>query len=121
MAYLFEVTMGTEEKEEGMGRSTLNKGEADTCLEVIKWIMKTAKGVTQNDIAVIAGYAAQVTHMEMILQQEGLKDVSTGTIDKWQGGEKKIVIISTVRTGMPPKTSSPEAALKFDPGSCPRT
>ena len=48
--------------------------------------MKTAKDVTQNDIAVIAGYAAQVTHMETILQQEGLKDVATGTIDKWQGG-----------------------------------
>lgn len=94
---------GTEEKEEGMGKSTLNKCEASTCLEVIKWIMKTAKAVTQNDIAVIAGYAAQVTHMEAMLQQEGLKDVSTGTIDKWQGGEKKIVIISTVRTGMPPK------------------
>ena len=84
---------GTEEKEEGMGRSTLNKCEASTCLEVIKLIIKTAKDVTQNDIAVIAGYAAQVTHMEAMLQQEGLKDVSTGTIDKWQGGEKKIVII----------------------------
>ena len=94
---------GTEEKEGGMGRSTLNKCEASTCLEVIKWIMKTAKGVTQSDIAVIAGYAAQVAHVEAMLQQENLKEVSTGTIDKWQGGEQKIVIISTVRTGTPPK------------------
>ena len=73
---------GTEEKEEGMGGSTLNKCEASTCLEVIKWIMKTAKDVTQSDIAVIAGYAAQVAHVDAMLQQENLKEVPTGTIDK---------------------------------------
>ena len=55
---------GAEEKEEGLGRSTLNKCEASKCLEVINWILGTAKDVKQSDIAVIAGYAAQVAHME---------------------------------------------------------
>jgi len=95
---------GVEEKETGSGYSSLNKLEAKTCVEFVKWALERADGeLIADDIAIITLYSAQVDCISAVLLESGLKDVTVGTVDKWQGGERKLVVVSTVRTSFPPR------------------
>lgn len=59
----------------------------------------------QDDIGVITPYYAQVVALRKELKS--LKKVRVGTVEEFQGEEKKVIIISTV------KTSGKDKALQF--------
>ena len=56
-------------------------------------------GVPAGDIAVITPYAAQVRYLRERLSAQGLE---IDSVDGFQGREKEAVVISLVRSKMPP-------------------
>ena len=51
-----------------------------------------------SDICIITPYNQQVAKLKKALNMIGCSDVSCGTVENFQGQERKIVILSTVRS-----------------------
>lgn len=75
---------------------------------VIGWIQKLCKTkwkekkISPSDIGVVSPYKRQCKLIQNELINNGFGDVVTvGTAEAYQGKEKRIIIISTVRTGNP--------------------
>lgn len=63
----------------------------------LKWLPggdKPARALTPEDILVVAAYNAQVQLIRLTLQQAGLGGVRVGTVDKFQGQEAPVVLVS---------------------------
>lgn len=63
----------------------------------LKWIPggdKPARPLTPEDILVVAAYNAQVQLIRQALQRAGLAGVRVGTVDKFQGQEAPVVVVS---------------------------
>ena len=99
---------GSERKEPGEN-STRNDEEARACAEAARLVVQKSKGgVLPKDIAIVVSYKAQVDAVTKALTRKGpgsdaeigldLHGVAVGTTDKWQGGERKVIIVSTTRT-----------------------
>lgn len=56
----------------------------------------TKEGLSPNDIGVIAPYVLQVRAIEHRLKK--YPDLKVGTVEEFQGLERKIILISTTRT-----------------------
>jgi len=54
----------------------------------------SARPLQQGDILVVAPYNAQVAHLRVTLDAAGYVDVAVGTVDKFQGQEAPVVIVS---------------------------
>lgn len=70
-------------------------------LSVIGWITKLIKieNVLLKDIGVVSPYKKQCDLIRQHLTNSGLEGITVGTAETYQGQERKIMIISTVRTG----------------------
>lgn len=55
-----------------------------------------AKGLNANDIGIIAPYILQVRALEYRIKK--YPDIKVGTVEEFQGLERKIILISTTRT-----------------------
>ncbi|MEJ1192000.1 TM0106 family RecB-like putative nuclease [Pseudarthrobacter sp. CCNWLW207] len=63
----------------------------------LKWISggdQPARPLAAEDILVVAAYNAQVQLIRHTLQQAGLEGVRVGTVDKFQGQEAPVVLVS---------------------------
>ncbi|MGO4188926.1 TM0106 family RecB-like putative nuclease [Pseudarthrobacter sp. TAF60_1] len=63
----------------------------------LKWIPggdKPARPLAAEDLLVVAAYNAQVQLIRQELQHAGLPDVRVGTVDKFQGQEAPVVVVS---------------------------
>ncbi|MGM9472563.1 TM0106 family RecB-like putative nuclease [Pseudarthrobacter sp. YS3] len=63
----------------------------------LKWLPggdKPARTLTAEDILVVAPYNAQVQLIRLAMQQAGLAGVRVGTVDKFQGQEAPVVLVS---------------------------
>ena len=92
---------GYEEELEPDGQSKLNHGEAKVILQLVKQLADM--GVTGDQIAVIAPYAAQVRNLRMRLDLDGIE---IDTVDGFQGREKEVVLITMTR-------SNPDGEIGF--------
>ena len=54
--------------------------------------------VEEEDIGVITPYRRQVQKIRGRLEQRGIKGVTVGTTEEFQGQERRIIILSTVRS-----------------------
>jgi uncharacterized protein len=71
--------------------STHSVEEAEQVLHIIR---KHVDQVGQSEILVVSPYNAQVDLLRQSLDAEGYQDIQVGTVDKFQGREADIVIIS---------------------------
>jgi len=55
---------------------------------------KTARGLEATDILVVAAYNAQVNLVREVLASQGLDAVKVGTVDKFQGQEAPVVLMT---------------------------
>ncbi|NUQ65691.1 MAG: AAA family ATPase [Pirellulales bacterium] len=92
---------GFEEEMEADGESRFNRGEADVVRGKVEALFSA--GLSPNEIAVIAPYAAQVRWLRQQLDHPGLE---IDSVDGFQGREKEAVVISLVR-------SNPAGAIGF--------
>uniref|UniRef100_A0A0E0GQ61 DNA helicase n=1 Tax=Oryza nivara TaxID=4536 RepID=A0A0E0GQ61_ORYNI len=77
--------------------STMNEGEAAVSIAHAKLLVES--GVRASDIGIITPYAAQVTCLKMMRNEDTkLKDLEISTVDGFQGREKEAIIISMVRS-----------------------
>ncbi|EDW60247.1 putative helicase MOV-10 [Drosophila virilis] len=81
-------------------KSRYNQQEA----QVLSWYVRILLGrgiggglrVNQQDIGVITPYLAQCEVIKQILRERGLFDVDVGTVQRYQGREKPIIVVSLV-------------------------
>ena len=59
------------------------------------WTDGTTRPLTGNDILVVAPYNAQVWTVRRALEAAGIADVRVGTVDKFQGQEAAVVLVTT--------------------------
>jgi superfamily I DNA and/or RNA helicase len=93
-----------EFQEERNGTSFLNIKEVDVIESICHqfeqvWVHKVANGEPKKEIAVITFYGAQLRKIDERLQSELFPSlqIRTGTVDRFQGMERPVVIVSMVR------------------------
>lgn len=83
--------------------STSSSEEADEVLEQVKCLLRPTnlwhdkeqvRPLCQSDIKVVTPYNAQRKLIKKVLAQAGFDDIAVGTVDKFQGQEAPVVIIS---------------------------
>jgi helicase MOV-10 len=90
----------TRSPSKGVGKSQMNEGEIEIVLDYLYDLLTNGvngKAVDETDVGIISPYRAQrdriVDHPDFDYQ-----NVEVGTVDSFQGREKKIVILSTVQS-----------------------
>jgi hypothetical protein len=85
------------------GNATASKEEAAEMVRQarrhlgLKWTPggdSESRPLGQEDLLVVAAYNAQVHLIRKALEQDGLTDVRVGTVDKFQGQEAPVVLVS---------------------------
>jgi hypothetical protein len=91
-----------DENREGKTPSIFNSREAEVVVNTLNYLLNS--GFEAKQIGVITFYAEQVERIiryckEMMRGQQSWQKVLVDTVDGFQGGERDIILISTVRTG----------------------
>jgi uncharacterized protein len=85
------------------GNTTASKEEAAEVVRQarrhlgLKWTPgadSESRPLAQQDVLVVAAYNAQVHLIRKALQEDGLPDIRVGTVDKFQGQEAPVVLVS---------------------------
>ncbi|KAG4075091.1 hypothetical protein HA402_008156 [Bradysia odoriphaga] len=96
---LFEHVDGIPEVKENCS-SYYNEIEVESVLHYVEKLLKNEpQKIKQSDIGIIAAYKRQVIHITECLQERNYAGIEVGTVEQFQGREKPIIIISTVRNG----------------------
>ncbi|KAJ0182407.1 hypothetical protein K1T71_001776 [Dendrolimus kikuchii] len=56
------------------------------------------RNITPNEIGIITPYIAQIKHLKLLFDAMGSAQPKIGTVEEFQGQEKPLIIISTVRS-----------------------
>lgn len=97
---IFETVSGVCEVDENSS-SFYNMKEIET---VMRYIIELLDGkwnneeVSLNDIGVVSPYRKQCDKIQALCRNKGFETLTVGTAEVFQGQEKKIMILSTVRT-----------------------
>ena len=92
--YTFVNTAGRESSQQF---TFTNQLEASHILETARYLLK--KAISAKDIGIISFYRGQILLIkQLILKSPALHDVTVNTVDAFQGGEKKVILISCVRS-----------------------
>ncbi|KAK9884828.1 hypothetical protein WA026_009054 [Henosepilachna vigintioctopunctata] len=94
--------ISAQEQREGHSPSYFNTAEVNMVVQYIKALLALDLPpefkVQPSDIGVISPYVRQVHKIEQkLLVENGIWDVEVGSVEAFQGREKRIIIISTVR------------------------
>ncbi|KAH9314167.1 hypothetical protein KI387_022794, partial [Taxus chinensis] len=82
---------------ENLQRSFANEGEANMVIALAQWMV--AEGQTPTEITILAAYNGQVSLLrEKIAAVPGIQTIQVQTIDRFQGSENQIIIVSLVRS-----------------------
>lgn len=99
---IFKAVKG--ECERSLEHSWFNETEVQEVYNTIKQLLPPnstkngLKSITQKDIGVVTPYRKQRHKISQKLRRYNLEDVTVGTAEIFQGKEKPIMIISTVRS-----------------------
>lgn len=79
-----------------------NTKEVDVVIDCMKKLLSPAMTskipITQADIDVVTPYKLQCKIIARACRQNNLKDITVGTAEVFQGQERTIMIVSTVRS-----------------------
>ena len=86
--------------QEGNSPSWFNPEEAVEVLAHIKSVLAHFTGrLTAADIGVVTPYTKQCVKIRQLLSRSPeLRDVMVGSVELFQGGERRVIVVSTVRT-----------------------
>jgi len=82
---------------EGNSPSWFNPAEV---VEVVKYVQEVVSfpDITIGDIGIITPYRKQVEKIRLLLEGVNLEGVKVGSVEEFQGQERQVIIISTVRS-----------------------
>lgn len=93
---LFIGIQGCDERE-GSNPSWFNRFEASKVVEIIKQLTEKWE-LTGEDIGVITPYRQQVLKLQKALESLDCSDIKVGSVEQFQGQERQVIIVSTVRS-----------------------
>lgn len=93
---LFVGIQGCDERE-GNNPSWFNRIEASKVVQIVNKLIAGGK-IREEDIGIITPYKQQVLKIKQTLENEGMPDIKVGSVEQFQGQEKEVIIISTVRS-----------------------
>ncbi|KAK3150548.1 hypothetical protein QOZ80_3AG0234620 [Eleusine coracana subsp. coracana] len=93
---LFFGIQGCDERE-GNNPSWFNRIEVSKVVSIIRSLTR-AGDVREADIGVITPYRQQVTKIKKALEAFEMPDLKVGSVEQFQGQEREVIIISTVRS-----------------------
>ncbi|XP_071484918.1 putative helicase MOV-10 [Diadema antillarum] len=96
---IFHGVEGQDAREE-QSPSFFNLSEVDVVVNYVREVMEKRGGtkVKQEDIGVISPYRKQVQKLRQVLKKRGFNDIKVGSVEEFQGQERLVIIISTVRS-----------------------
>lgn len=81
--------------------SPYNLLEIDTAINYLNRIFKFKdRNIRQTDIGIISPYRKQCEELTERLRKHGWPEIKIGSVEVFQGQEKPIIIVSTVRSNM---------------------
>ncbi|KAF8644637.1 hypothetical protein AX16_008364 [Volvariella volvacea WC 439] len=94
---VFHPVYGVDEQED-KAPSFFNTAEIAKVIEVINLLLGS-KDIAGHDIGVIAPYRAHSTKIrELLRQKESTNGIRVGSVEEFQGQERRVIIVSTVRS-----------------------
>ncbi|KAK7253147.1 hypothetical protein RIF29_37617 [Crotalaria pallida] len=93
---LFFGIQGCDERE-GNNPSWFNRIEVSKVVEVVKRLI-AGGNIRDEDIGIIAPYRQQVLKIKRTLESLDMPDIKVGSVEQFQGQEKEVIIVSTVRS-----------------------
>lgn len=88
-----------ENQREGNSPSWFNLQEAILTVETVGLLVKHSRpAIRPDEIGVITPYARQVQKIQLLLKARDMGDVKVGSVETFQGQERRCIIISTVRS-----------------------
>eukprot|EP00092_Neocalanus_flemingeri_P108624 GFUD01139505.1.p1 GENE.GFUD01139505.1~~GFUD01139505.1.p1 ORF type:complete len:1236 (+),score=447.39 GFUD01139505.1:45-3752(+) len=110
---VFHGVIGQDLKEE-TSPSFFNVEEIVIVLDYIRQICEMTKNkVLPKEIGVITPYRRQVQKIRAKLKKEGFEDVMVGSTEEFQGQERRVIIVSTVRSSPEYVTTDSQYKLGF--------
>ncbi|XP_030827959.1 putative helicase MOV-10 isoform X2 [Strongylocentrotus purpuratus] len=96
---IFHGVEGQDEREE-QSPSFFNKSEIEIVVDYVKKVMDKRGGqkIKQEDIGVISPYRKQVQKLRRVLEKRRYSNIKVGSVEEFQGQERTVIIISTVRS-----------------------
>ncbi|OJT08299.1 hypothetical protein TRAPUB_838 [Trametes pubescens] len=95
---VFHYISGENERE-STSPSYFNIDEATEVVDYIKKLLKDRQHpVRAEDIGIITPYYAQVRKIRLLLRKEHIEGAKVGSVEEFQGQERKVIIVSTVRS-----------------------
>jgi helicase MOV-10 len=86
-------------QQEANSPSYFNADEVIAVRDVVIRILELkGAGLTSADIGIISPYMRQVGKIRHALKAAGVNDVRVGTVESFQGGERQVIVLSTVRS-----------------------
>ncbi|XP_055631253.1 putative helicase MOV-10 [Toxorhynchites rutilus septentrionalis] len=98
---IFESTMGKLDREKD-STSYFNRKEIELVDFYLKKIISAGindRTVVQQDIGIISPYKKQCIKLKQMCQRHGWNDIEIGSVEAFQGREKPIMLLTTVRSG----------------------
>ncbi|KAK2998741.1 hypothetical protein RJ639_024663 [Escallonia herrerae] len=108
---LFVGIQGSNERE-GNNPSWFNRIEASKVVDLIKKLTASAD-LREVDIGVITPYRQQVVKINTVLESLDIPGVKVGSVEQFQGQEKEVIIVSTVRSTVKHKEFDRAFSLGF--------
>ncbi|KAH7327649.1 P-loop containing nucleoside triphosphate hydrolase protein [Rhizoctonia solani] len=92
---VFEAVMG-EDTREGTSPSYFNPHEASLVRDYVQRLIPFV--ASPANIGVVTPYKAQVRKIRRLLADNGITGADIGSVEQFQGQERRVIIISTVRS-----------------------
>jgi helicase MOV-10 len=95
---VFKAVDGENERE-GTSPSWFNPQEAISVVETVELLVKHSRpAIGQDEIGIITPYARQVQKIRLLLKVKDMGDIKVGSVETFQGQERRCIVISTVRS-----------------------
>ncbi|XP_071805215.1 putative helicase MOV-10 isoform X3 [Asterias amurensis] len=96
---LFHGVEGKDERE-GHSPSFFNLAEVTIVVEYVEDLLNKRGGrqIKESDIGIISPYRRQVQKLQKVLQKRHHKNIKVGSVEEFQGQERLVIIVSTVRS-----------------------
>ncbi|TKY71145.1 RNA helicase SDE3 [Spatholobus suberectus] len=93
---LFYGIQGCDERE-GNNPSWFNRIEASKVIEVVRKLI-AGGNIKEENIGIITPYRQQVLKIKQTLENLDMPEIKVGSVEQFQGQEKEVIIVSTVRS-----------------------